>query len=115
MNNTYYLSQHSDLNEASSTTKLRVVFGRSAKTSNSISNDVLKVGPNVQDELFDIILRFCESNVVVTADNAKMYRQVNVIQTQKDLQSILWHGNTKTSWSTIYSTHLLTASLEQRT
>lgn len=55
----YYLPHHPVFKASSTTTKVRVVFGGSAKTSSGFSlNDVSCVGPLVQDNLLDIILRF---------------------------------------------------------
>ncbi|XP_065094640.1 uncharacterized protein LOC135715168 [Ochlerotatus camptorhynchus] len=55
----YYLPHHPVIKEASTTTKVRVVFDGSAKTSSGFSlNQALCVGPVVQDDLLDIILRF---------------------------------------------------------
>lgn len=89
--NRYYMPHHGVVNENSTTTKLRVVFDASAKTTSGYSlNDLLKIGPNVQDDLFCILLRFRKHNVVLTADIAKMYRQVNIIPEQHNLQLILW-------------------------
>ncbi|XP_041785566.1 uncharacterized protein LOC121600845 [Anopheles merus] len=73
----YYLPHHPVFKAASSTTKVRVVFDGSAKTSTGFSlNDALCVGPVVQDDLLDIILRFRTYKVAVVGDIAKMYRQV---------------------------------------
>lgn len=123
-NNVYYLPHHAVYNESSLTTKLRAVFDGSAKTSIVISlNEVLKVGPSIQDELFDILLRFREHNVVITSDIAKMYRQINILPQQRDLQRILWrsdpesnmehcHLNTVT-YSTASASFLATRWLQQ--
>lgn len=55
----YYLSHHAVCRESSTTTKLRVVFGGSTKTTTNISlNDAQWVGPTVQSDLFSILLRF---------------------------------------------------------
>lgn len=90
----YFLPHHGVLNENSITTKLRVVFDASAKSSTGISlNDCLKVGPVVQEELFDILVRFRQHNIVITADIEKMYRQVNVSETNRKVQRILWRFN----------------------
>ncbi|XP_040164709.1 uncharacterized protein LOC120901069 [Anopheles arabiensis] len=73
----YYLPHHPVFKAASSTTKVRVVFVGSAKTSTGFSlNEALCVGPVVQDDLLDIILRFRTYKVAVVGDIAKMYRQV---------------------------------------
>ncbi|XP_043485180.1 uncharacterized protein LOC122513017 [Leptopilina heterotoma] len=54
-----YLPQHAVFKESSTSTKLRVVFDASCKTKSGISlNDCVMVGPTIQRELFDIIVRF---------------------------------------------------------
>ncbi|CAB0015303.1 unnamed protein product, partial [Nesidiocoris tenuis] len=87
----YYLPHHCVTNANSSTTKLRVVFDGSAKTSTGISlNDVLMTGPTIQDDLLSIILRFRKYNFVITADITKMYRQVIVQPNDRHLQKVFW-------------------------
>ncbi|XP_062705646.1 uncharacterized protein LOC115265199 [Aedes albopictus] len=87
----YFLPHHAVYKEASSTTKLRVVFDASSKTSFGLSlNDTLNVGPTVQSDLLSIILRFCSHQVVLTADIPKMYRQVQVHEDDRMYQRILW-------------------------
>jgi hypothetical protein len=74
-NTCYYLPHHPVFKESSSTTKTRVVFDGSAKTSNGLSlNDILQVGATVQPGLYSIVLRFRTHQVCFTADIAKMYR-----------------------------------------
>ncbi|XP_049290020.1 uncharacterized protein LOC125767458 [Anopheles funestus] len=73
----YYLPHHPVFKASSTTTKTRVVFDGSAKTSSGYSlNEALCVGPAVQDDLLDIILRFRTYKVAVVGDIAKMYRQI---------------------------------------
>ena len=63
--NTYFLPHHAVFKHSSSTTKLRVVFDGLAKTTNGLSlNDILLVGPNVQQDLSSILLRFRIHNYV---------------------------------------------------
>ncbi|XP_018373384.1 PREDICTED: uncharacterized protein LOC108767792, partial [Trachymyrmex cornetzi] len=55
----FYMPHHCVVKEASSTTKLRVVFNASSKTTTGISlNDVLMIGPVLQQESVAILLRF---------------------------------------------------------
>ncbi|XP_058827081.1 uncharacterized protein LOC131687057 [Topomyia yanbarensis] len=90
----YYLPHHPVLKESSTTTKVRVVFDASAKTSTGFSlNDSLYVGPVVQDDLLSIILRFRTYLVAVVADIEKMYRQVSVHPSDVPYQRILWRFN----------------------
>ncbi|KYN08275.1 hypothetical protein ALC62_00745 [Cyphomyrmex costatus] len=86
-----YLPHHAVRNEASTTTKLRVVFDGSCKTTTGISlNDTLMVGPTVQDDLFSILTRNRIFKIAMTADIRKMYRQVLLDPTQTALQRIVW-------------------------
>ncbi|KAF0721510.1 Integrase catalytic domain-containing protein [Aphis craccivora] len=90
----YYLPHHAVIKETSQTTKVRVVFDASAKTSKGNSlNDVLAQGPAIQSELFDIVLRFRCHKIVITADIEKMFRQVWVNHEDRDYQRILWRDS----------------------
>jgi hypothetical protein len=87
----HYLPHHSVWKLSSTTTKLRVVFNAATPDPNKLSlNDCLCVGPNVQDELFSILLRFCQHQFVCVADIQMMYRQVLVDYKDCELQRILW-------------------------
>jgi Pao retrotransposon peptidase len=67
------------------------VFDGSAATSSGLSlNNVMMIGPTVQQELFEIIIRFRKYRFAFTADICKMYRQVNIDESQHSLQQILW-------------------------
>ncbi|KMQ83089.1 hypothetical protein RF55_20955, partial [Lasius niger] len=93
-NPTYYLPHHAVFKESSATTKLRVVFDASVKSSSGLSlNDVLYTGPRVQQELFAILLRFRTFRVAICADTMKMFRQILVHPADADLQRILWRNN----------------------
>ncbi|XP_062557296.1 uncharacterized protein LOC134222169 [Armigeres subalbatus] len=68
----YFIPHHAVYKASSSTTKTRVVFDASAKTSSGLSlNETLLVGPTVQNDIATIILRFCVHLVVLTADISK--------------------------------------------
>ncbi|XP_072375596.1 uncharacterized protein [Diabrotica undecimpunctata] len=89
----FYLPHHGVIKEESLTTKLRVVFNGSFPSSSGVSiNDLQMVGPSLQDDLVSILLRFRQHSYVVTADVAKMYRQVLVNPSQRCLQKILWRA-----------------------
>ncbi|XP_055633446.1 uncharacterized protein LOC129773819 [Toxorhynchites rutilus septentrionalis] len=89
-----YLPHHPVVKESSSTTKVRVVFDGSAKTSSGHSlNEALLVGPVVQDELITIVLRFRQFPIALVADIEKMYRQVSLHLDDRPLQRIFWRFN----------------------
>lgn len=87
----YFLPHHLILKMHSVTTAHRVVFDGSARTTSGYSlNDILKVGPTIQNDLFNILIRFRKHPIILIADIAKMYRQINVDPSQRNLQCILW-------------------------
>ncbi|XP_058830213.1 uncharacterized protein LOC131689266 isoform X1 [Topomyia yanbarensis] len=86
-----FLPHHPVIKDASTTTKVRVVFDASAKTSTGFSlNESLLVGPVVQDDLVAIVLRFRTYPVALVADIEKMYRQVLLHPEDTALQRIFW-------------------------
>jgi len=92
----YYMPHHAVIKESSNTTKVRVVFDASAKTSNGVSlNDVLMVGPTIQDKLFSHLIRFRAYKYIITADIEKMYLQVRLHENDRRCQRILWRKHKK--------------------
>lgn len=97
----YYLPHHAVLKESSSTTKLRVVFDASCKTPSGVAlNDALLVGPTLQDDLVTILMRFRTFQVAISADIAKMYRQILVDSSQTALQRIFWRDSPREALKT---------------
>jgi hypothetical protein len=76
---TFYLPHHPVFKHDSSSTRLRVVFNASAKSTNGQSlNDTLLIGPTIQQDLFSILLRFRTYEIAFTADIEKMYWQIGI-------------------------------------
>ncbi|XP_037959436.1 uncharacterized protein LOC119688843 [Teleopsis dalmanni] len=89
----YYLPHQAVVRANSITTKVRVVFDASAKTTNKNSlNDVLYVGPRLQRDIFDILLKFRLKKFAIVADIEKMYRQIWVSKNDQKYQHILWRS-----------------------
>lgn len=92
-NSAFYLPHHFVLKDSSVTTKLRVVFDASAKSASGVSlNDVLLKGPVLQDDVFSILLRFRQHQLVITADITKMYRQILLYKDHRRYQRIFWRN-----------------------
>lgn len=90
----YYMPHHAVLKD-STTTRLRVVFDASKKTSTGISlNELMYKGPTLQHNLFSIITRWRTHFIAFTADVEKMYRQILVDPADRDFQRILWRPST---------------------
>ncbi|XP_062556931.1 uncharacterized protein LOC134221760 [Armigeres subalbatus] len=89
-----FLPHHPVLKEASTTTKVRVVFDASCKTASGLSlNDALLAGPTIQQDLRAIVLRCCTKQILMVADVEKMFRQIFVNPQERPLQSILWRSS----------------------
>ncbi|KAL4135184.1 hypothetical protein QTP88_006825 [Uroleucon formosanum] len=94
-NSCCYIPHHAVHKVSSLTIKLRVVFDASCKTNTGISLiDVLLKGPCIQEDLTCIMARFRTHKFVLSADIAKMYRQIWVSVPNRDFQRILWRANT---------------------
>ena len=77
---------HAVRKESSTTTKLRVVFDGSAKTSTGVSlNDIMLVGQTVHSSLINVLLRFRLYKIALVADVSKMYRAVHLDKNDEDL------------------------------
>lgn len=89
-----YLPHHAVSKASSTTTKVRVVFDGLAKSSSGLSlNDTQLVGPTVQSDLVSTLIRFRQHKYVLSADIAKMYRQILVNPKDRRFQRILWRSD----------------------
>ncbi|XP_012231348.1 uncharacterized protein [Linepithema humile] len=97
----YYLPHHCVFKGSRQSSKIRVVFDASCKSSTGVSlNDVLRVGPVVQQDLMSIVMRFRTTAYVMVADIIKMYRQVLIHPSQTCLQRILWRSDSSSDIGT---------------
>lgn len=91
MGQVFFLPMHAVRKESSTTTKIRAVFDASAKSSSGVSfNDTLLVGPTVHPPLIDVLMRFRLHRVALTADVSKMYRAVELTQSDRDFHRFVW-------------------------
>ncbi|KAJ8720880.1 hypothetical protein PYW08_006345 [Mythimna loreyi] len=89
-----YLPHHCVMKSDSTTTALRVVFNASAKTSSGLSlNDLMYSGPNLQKDLFSLILKWRQYEFAYTADLEKMFRQIFCHKDDLKYQKIIWRDS----------------------
>ena len=89
-----YISHHPVIRLESQTTKVRPVVNASMKTSNGRSlNDELYVGPILQDDMANILLRFRMNRIALVGDIAMMYRCIDLDEADRDFQRIVWRAN----------------------
>ncbi|XP_065075026.1 uncharacterized protein LOC135698824 [Ochlerotatus camptorhynchus] len=96
-----YLPHHPVFKLSSTTTKTRVVFNASCKTASGYSlNDLLLVGPVVQDDLLSLVMRFCFYPIALNGDVEKMYRQMLLHKADRPYHRIKWRKDASESIAT---------------
>ena len=87
---TFYLPMHGVVKESSSTTKLRIVFDASAKSTTGVSlNDTLLPGPSLYPLLTSVLIRFRQHAIALTSDISKMFREVVLDSSERDYHRFL--------------------------
>lgn len=88
----YYTPHHG----VTSSDKFRVVMNASCPTTTGVSlNDCQLVGPKLQMDLANLLIRFCTFEFVLTADIVKMFRQVEIHPDDRKYQKIVWRYSPK--------------------
>ena len=91
---TFYLPMHGVHKSTSTTTKLRVVFDASCKSSTGVSlNDTLCVGPMLHPSLEQILLKFRTYRVALNGDISKMYREILLAPADQQFHRFLWRAH----------------------
>ena len=70
--------------------KVRVVFDGAASFKGTSLNDALLQGPDLTNNLIDVLLRFRWSPVCFTADIEAMFHQIKVPESDRDYLRFLW-------------------------
>ena len=79
------LPMHGMMKEASTTTKLRMAFDASARTSTGHSfNDTLLPGPFQYPLLTSILVKFRQHTIRMSSDISKMFREVELHKEERD-------------------------------
>jgi hypothetical protein len=98
-----YLPHQGIIKFTGTQTKFRVVFDGSAKSSNGTAlNDHLLVGPNLQKDIFSLLVHFRQYQYALSADVVKMFRQIWISQKHWKYQKVLWRSDPSEPLSTYY-------------
>ena len=89
-----YLPHHPVSNENKPGKIRRVINELSIFQGQSLNSNLLK-GPNLLNNLVDIILRFRESHIAISADIEQMFMQVKVAPSDRSYLRSLWDHNGK--------------------
>lgn len=71
--------------------KIRVVFDSSAQFHNISLNDVLLRGPDLNNTLIGVLLRFRKEQIAITADIEQMFFSFKVREDHRNYLRFLWH------------------------
>ena len=74
------------------TTKMRIAFYASAKHRNTSLNDQILPGPKLQNDLFDVLMRFRRYPVAVVCDIKEMYLQIRIPPQDRSFFRFLWRN-----------------------
>ena len=86
---TWYLPHHAVISDKKPG-KLRVVFDCAAKYQGESLNDKCKQGPDLNNKLVHVLLRFRQHQLAIMADVEAMYYQVKVREQDRDALRFLW-------------------------
>ncbi|KAL1259106.1 hypothetical protein QQF64_009683 [Cirrhinus molitorella] len=71
--------------------QIRVVFDSSAKFDGVLLNDVLLTGPDINNSLLGVLLRFRKESVAITADIQQMFHCFLVREDCRDVLRFVWY------------------------
>ena len=92
-NSKWFLPHFPVIRPDKDTTKTRIVFDASAKCHGASLNDAIHQGPKLQQDLFDILLRFRRFPVALVCDIAVMYLRIGISQKDQTFHRFLWRGS----------------------
>ena len=88
--NQWYLPHHGVYKKSSTEKKIRVVFDTSAKHRGKCLNDALLAGPVLQNELPQVLTKFCEGDVAFGADIEAMFSRIRLQRQDARYHRFLW-------------------------
>lgn len=86
----WYLPHFPIVKPEKETTKIRIVFDASAKYDGVSLNDSVYQGPKLQQELFNVLLRFRRHPIALMCDVAEMYLRIGIDPKDQKYHRFLW-------------------------
>ena len=88
----WYLPHFPVVREDKETTKVRIVYDSAARYGGISLNDTMLPGPKLQQDIFDVLLRFRRNPVALVADLTEMFSQVIMAKKDRRYHRFLWRG-----------------------
>ncbi|GFW74375.1 uncharacterized protein TNCV_2412741 [Trichonephila clavipes] len=90
----FYLPHTAVIREDKTTSKLRIVFDASSHAKGHLSlNDCLHIGPNLNPDIFLLLVKFRENRAAFTADIKQTFLQIQLDEEDRDVTRFLWNEN----------------------
>ena len=86
----HYLPHHPVIRKDKQTTKVRIVYDASAKSTGPSLNECLYAGPSLISDISDVLMRFRYHRVALSADIEKAFLMVGVAEPDRDVLRFLW-------------------------
>ena len=86
----HYLPHHPVIRADKDTTKVRIVYDASCKSTGPSLNDCLHSGPSLISEIPDVLVRFRYHKVALVSDIEKAFLMVQVAELDRDVLRFLW-------------------------
>ena len=88
----YYIAHHAVWMHESSSIPRRPLFGSSVRFGDIVLNKFWAKGPNLINNLLDILLRFREGHIAITGDIRKMYHAIKIRGIDQHTHRYLWRN-----------------------
>jgi hypothetical protein len=88
----WYLPHFAVVRQDKATTKVRVVMDAAAKFDGKSLNDCIHPGPKLQQELFEVLIRFRSNQIAIAADIAEMFLQIELAPADRKFHRFLWRN-----------------------
>ena len=86
----HYLPHHGVVRTDKATTKLRIVYDASSKTSGPSLNECLYKGPKFNQMILDLLIRFRSYRIALVADVEKAFLMISVDGKDRDVLRFIW-------------------------
>lgn len=87
----FYLPHKAVIRDEKVTSRVRIVFDASSHAKNELSlNDCLHVGPNLYPDILDLLLKFRENPIAITADIRQAFLQLQLSEVDQDVSRFFW-------------------------
>ncbi|KAJ8049254.1 hypothetical protein HOLleu_01926 [Holothuria leucospilota] len=88
----HYIAHHAVRKPESDSTPLRIVFNSSGNYKGHVLNDYWAKGPDLNNQLIAVLMRFRKERVALVGDIRKMYHSVGITLLDQHCHRFLWRG-----------------------